>query len=191
MEVLRPNNGEPILYSQRPTTVTDFLSWMLSPRWIAILKAETPNVWDRLRDGWINFSHFSEDIAHTDAHSSLSDDGLFAAYLRGRAILCKKGQTGIDLVIPMVILPRKNPLQSPVHVSHISAIIIQVKNRGIDSAEFKTGFVDEHQFDTRHIPGLTPTAEHPYVGIWMSLRSHMNDLSLEDHVSPPFNCGKF
>jgi hypothetical protein len=188
MEHMRPSDdNDPLLYSQRPTTVTDFLCALLAPEWIEVLETAAPNVWRRLGQSWVNFNHFSEDIAHKEAFDSLSQEGLFAAYLRGRAIMCKRGQTGLDLVMPMIVIPAHlQGLRALVNISHISAIVVQVKNMTKDSSEFTTKFTNDHQFDIRHIRNLRASSELPYVGIWMSLRSHMNDLSIENSVSRPF-----
>src|SRR5256885_12338720 len=95
-----PTKGEPKLFYHRPTRVMGFLSGLLQSQWFDRLKCElSPSMWAIFENSWVNFSHFAEDIAHKQAKSSLSRDGIFAAYLRGRAIVCKKGQEGIDIVI--------------------------------------------------------------------------------------------
>jgi hypothetical protein len=134
----------------------------------------SPALWDILENSWINFSHFSEDIAHKQAKSSLTRDGIFTAYLRGRAIACKKGQEGIDLVIPMVVLPIGSALDTRVDKSHISAIILQVKNKKTDSCDFT-----KEKFDITHIEELEVSPTKPYLGIWMSLGTVMEDLTIE------------
>jgi len=140
------------------------------------LKLEaSPGFWDILNNSWINFSHFSEDIAHKEATSSLTQDGIFAAYLRGRGIVCKKGQTGIDIVIPMVVLPHNRDFNELVQRSHISVIVLQVKNRKTDKCDFTS-----QKFDIRHIEGLQCSSEKPYLGIWMSLGTEVSDLTIED-----------
>jgi hypothetical protein len=138
------------------------------------LQWEDPTRWAIFENSWVNFSHFSEDIAHKQAKSSLTKDGLFAAYLRGRAVVCKKGQEGIDLVIPMIVLPNGANLTTVVEKSHLSAIIFQIKNRKTDSCDFT-----EKKFDISHIQGLEVSPIKPYIGIWMSLGTSHEDLTIE------------
>lgn len=171
-------DGEPILYCHRPTRVTAFLSALLHDKWIEVLRSQSPSLWDILGKSFVNFSHFSEDIAHKDAHDSLTRDGVFCSYLRGRAIVCRKGQKGLDLVIPMVILSKGKQLESPVESSDISVIIVQVKNRKADTCRFT-----KEKLDIKYIEGLRASSTKPYVGIWMSFRTETQDLSF-DRGSP-------
>ena len=51
----------------------------------------------------------SQRTCDREAHDSLSREGLFGAFLGGRAIRCNQGPAGIDLVIPMAVLGAKAP----------------------------------------------------------------------------------
>jgi hypothetical protein len=162
--------------------VTSLLRALFNEDCVAHIRKVSP-VWKTLEHCWINFSHFTEDIIDEQAFSSFEQEGLFGAYLRGRAIQCKRGQCGLDLVIPMVVLP--HGLVSPVDVNHISAIIIQVKNRRDDSGKFTESFIKEAKFDMRQFVGLKePSVSHPYIGVWMSLRSDTVDFTIEGRDMP-------
>jgi hypothetical protein len=166
-------NGEPKLFYHRPTRVTGFLSGLLQPQWFNRLRLESSSsMWAIFDNSWVNFSHFSEDIAHKQAQSSLSRDGIFAAYLRSRAIVCKRGQEGIDIAIPMLVLPIGCGLETVVNKSHISVIILQIKNKKADSCDFK-------KFNVTYIEDLDISPMKPYLGIWMSLSTSMEDLTIE------------
>jgi hypothetical protein len=164
-------NG-PALYSHRLTEVTTFLQSLFNEDQITILRKT--KMWRDLDDCYINFSHFTEDLCDNQAHNSLSREGLFGAFLRGRAIQCKQGQAGIDLVIPMAVLGRNAPSTASVSKGHISAIIIQVKNRQKDAGNFTPDYIHENQFDLRHFIGL---GNMFYLGIWMSFRSETKDFA--------------
>ena len=181
---LSPRN-DPLLYSHRPTPVTVFLRSLFLKDWAKVMEANSPEVWEILDNSYVNFSHFSEEAGHKNAFNSLTTQGLFSLYLRGCAIQCRQGQIGIDLVIPMVVIPRTESLSSQISLSHISAIIIQVKNRNREARSFSRDFLHSKQFDFRHIQGLTPSPTRPYVGIWMSLGAKDNDFSIEG-ISRPF-----
>jgi hypothetical protein len=141
-------------------------------------------MWNTLKRSWVNFSHFSEEFSHKEAYDSLTSDGLFSAFLRGRAIQCIKGQKGIDLVIPMIIPPVETGLYSRVDSSHISAIIIQVKNTRAESFAFTTENIEKgHYFHIRHIRGLAEGGL-PYVGIWMSFGATPVDFAVEGLAKP-------
>src|SRR5207237_8505570 len=114
---LECSNGEPLLYCHRPCTVKGFLECLLQERWIEEIRSSSPDLWKVFGNSWINFSHFSEDFGHGAAQDSLSLRGLLAAYLRGRAIVCKQGQRGIDLAIPMIVLPEGSALQTLINLS--------------------------------------------------------------------------
>lgn len=172
------HTDEPLLPSQRPTPVTNFIKALLNGACVDHIMKTSP-LWDRLHNAWVNFSHITEDMPDKYASNSLSQKGLFAAYLRGRAIQCKRGQVGLDIVIPMAVLSNSKGLTSRVDPSHMSAIIIQVKNRERDGYNFTSSFIAESQFDMRHFSGLKkPTSCHPYVGIWMSFRSQTVDFTV-------------
>ena len=49
-------------------------------------------------------------LYHPENTDSFTRDGPFTAYLRGRAVQCKRGQAGIDLVIPMINLGTQDPM---------------------------------------------------------------------------------
>ena len=171
-------SSEPLLRSHRPTRVTAFLESLFESHWVEHIRKNSP--WDCLQNSWINFSHFTEDLIDKEAFDSLTQEGLFGAYLRGRAIQCKRGQTGVDLVIPMVNLTGKG-LQTPVSQSHISVIILQVKNKTKDSSNFTRDFINRAQFDLRHFHGLGTSF---YVGIWMSFRSETVDFAIDGPDQP-------
>lgn len=166
--------GGPALESHQLTTVKNFLQSLYNhDHFKAICKKRT--ICDRLNHCYINFSHFTEDLCDPLAHNSLSREGLFGAFLRGRAIQCKQGQAGIDLVIPMAVLNGMRPESVSVSSHHMSAIIIQVKNRKTDAFSFTATNIHKMQFDLRHFDGL---GTQLYVAIWMSFRSHNNDLNV-------------
>src|ERR1700737_3055197 len=140
-EPLVSRTGDISLGSQRPITVATFLEGLYNKAIIEHIKATSFTMWATLEESWINFSHFSEEIIHKEAYNSLTSEGLFSLFFRGRAIQCRRGQAGIDLVIPMAILPkpvRPHGLDTPIQTSHISAIIIQVKSRTEDAGYFPT-----------------------------------------------------
>ena len=148
------------------------------------MESTSPKVWQILDNSYVNFSHFSEEVGHKNAFNSLTTQGLLSLYLRGCAIQCRQGQVGIDLVIPMVVIPCTERLSTRVLLSHISAIIIQVKNWNCEDRTFSSDFLHQKQFDIRHIQGLAPNAMRPYVGIWMSLGAKDNDFSIEGVFQP-------
>ena len=150
------------------------MSALLDNNWVEILRSRSPSLWDILENSYVNFSHFSEDIPHKDAQDSLTQDGVFSSFLRGRAILCKKGQKGLDLVIPMIVLPNGKQLDSLVEPSDISAIIVQVKNKKLDTCRFTKDILD-----IKYIEGLEASPAKPFVGIWMSFRTTMQDLTFD------------
>lgn len=169
-----------MLYCHRPTRVTSFLSALLNNHCIEILKFRSPEQWNAFENSWVNFSHFSEDIAHKAAQDSLTQDGVFAAFLRGRAIVCRKGQKGIDLVIPMVVFSGDRNFCSDVDSSDISAIIVQVKNKKADTCHFS-----KEKLDIKYIEGLEVSSKKPYIGIWMSFRTSSQDLTFDGGSSIP------
>jgi hypothetical protein len=169
---------DPLLYSQRLTPVTTFLQCLFQDTWVKAMKHFSPDVWRSLENSYVNFSHFTEEIGHKDAYDSLTADGLLACFFRGCAIQCKQGQPGIDMVIPMAVLPGSRSIYSPVSISHISAIIFQIKNKGKDARLFGDRF-SENKFDLRHIQGILTTESLPYVGIWMSLGVDGAELCIE------------
>ena len=146
---------DPLLYSHRPTPVTLFLRSLFQETWVKAMEVKSPEVWQILDHSYVNFSHFSEEVGHKNAFNSLTKEGLLTLFLRGCAVQCKPGQVGIDLVIPMVVLHPTESLGSPVSLSHISAIIVQVKNKNRDAHDFSHDFLDKKQFDMRHIQGLS------------------------------------
>jgi hypothetical protein len=143
----------PVLEYFRLTKVTIFLRWLFRQDRVTAI-AKHRKMWNDLDNCYINFSHFTEDLCDTEAHDSLSCEGLFGAFLRGRAIQCKQGQVGIDLVIPMAVLNAKAPSTATVSREHISAIIIQVKNGKRDTGNFTPIYIHDAQFDLRHFHGL-------------------------------------
>jgi len=163
----------PVLESHRLSTVTSFLAALFSQNRVASISKQRA-IWTLLGQCFINFSHFTEELCDINAHNSLTRDGLFKAFLRGRAIQCKQAQTGIDLVIPMAILKDKK-LSDPVSSDDISAIIIQVKNRKKDAFHLTATNIHKRQFDLRHFHGLGNAF---YLGIWMSFRSRDNDFNV-------------
>ena len=163
----------PVLESHRLTAVTSFLGSLFSENRVASI-SEHREIWRLLGQCFINFSHFTEELCDINAHNSLTRDGLFKAFLRGRAIQCKQGQAGIDLVIPMAIVKNKK-LSQPVSPDDISAIIIQVKNKKKDAFNFNAANLHKRQFDTRHFHGLGNVF---YLGIWMSFGSRDNDFDV-------------
>lgn len=166
----------PVLYSHRLTKATSFLRSLFSKdRVAAIMKIR--KMWNDLDNCYINFSHFTEDLCDNQAHNSLSQEGLLGAFLRGRAIQCKQGQAGIDLVIPMAVLVGKNVSTASVSKEHISAIIIQVKNRKSDAGNFTPIYIHNAQFDLRHFTGL---GNMFYLGIWMSFRSQTKGFDVKE-----------
>jgi hypothetical protein len=169
-----PDSPSPILESHRPTTANQFLqSLFTQERYRSIAESQLSK---RLDQCYINFSHFTEDLCDSHAHDSLSLEGLFGAFLRGRAIQCMQGQTGIDLVIPMADLGGKS-LFSEVSQADISAIIIQVKNKALDSWHFTPFNIHEAKFDLRHFNGM---GSRFFIGIWMSFRCDNNDFDVID-----------
>jgi hypothetical protein len=172
-----------MLYSNRHTKVTTFLSALYRSSVIDHIRENLPDIWDTLREAWINFSHFTEEISDKEAFNSLTPEGLLAAFLRGRAIQCKCGQAGIDLVIPVALVPSATGLHSPVSVSDISAIIIQIKNKVGDEGHFSAKYTENALFDIRHINGLSD-AGLLYVGIWMSFRAHPVDFAVQGCEGP-------
>lgn len=64
---------EPVLESVRPTRVTTFLECLFDPELVGHMKALP--VWKQIENGWINFSHLTEDMADNSAFPSLSRDG--------------------------------------------------------------------------------------------------------------------
>jgi hypothetical protein len=174
--------GDPVLYSQRLTPVTTFLKCLFEDTWVRAIQKASPDVWQTLNNSYINFSHFTEDIAHKDAYDSLTAEGLMASFVRGGAIQCKQGQCGIDLVIPMIVLPPSRSIYSPVSVLDISAIIFQIKNKRKDSGTFNEQFLKKNRFDLSHIPGVTATGSRPYVAIWMSFGTDQTDFCIEGHA---------
>jgi len=166
---------EPQLYSQLPTPATTFLECLFQKHCIDLIKQSSGSLWERLATCYINFSHFTEDIAHKDAYNSLTEEGLVSHFVRGCAIKCGQNQPGIDMVIPMAVLPSESALDKPVSRSEISALIIQVKNVRDDKESFTVESLDKAQFDIRHISGLSGRKENIfYVGLWMSLRDPRN-----------------
>jgi hypothetical protein len=77
----------------------------------------------------------------------------------------------------MVILPKETGLDTPIELSHISAIIVQIKNRTDDARLFTNEYIKEQKFDVRHIEGLDKSIS--YVGIWMSFRATPDDFTVE------------
>lgn len=173
------SRGDPLLYSQRLTPVTVFLQCLFKDTWVKAIKHYSPDVWRSLENSYVNFSHFTEEIGHKDAYDSLTAEGLLACFFRGCAIQCKQGQPGIDMVIPMAVIPRPRSIDSVVSISHMSAIIFQVKNKRQDSGLFDERFLNKMKFDLRHIEGVSTTEYHPYVGIWMSFGVDQTDLCIE------------
>lgn len=178
------SRGDPLLYSQRLTPVTTFLNCLFKDTWVTAMRRTCPDVCQTLDNGYINFSHFTEELAHKDTYDSLTAHGLFALFLRGCAIQCKQGQPGIDIVIPMAVLPHPLNIHSSVSILHISAIILQVKNRRKDPRLFDEQF-SAKKFDLRHIQGVSETNNLPYVGIWMSLGVDDVEVCIEG-CSDPF-----
>jgi hypothetical protein len=176
--------GDPLLYSHRPTPVTTFLRCLFADIWVEAIKHVSPNIWQTLENSYVNFSHFTEEICHKDAHDSLTVEGLLALYFRGCAIQCRQGQAGIDMVIPMVVLPDNETIYSPVSISHMSAIIFQIKNKKKDSAPFTEEFIASSAFDIRHIHRLSATESRPYIGIWMSFGTDLVDFCIEGCEEP-------
>lgn len=176
--------GDPLLYSHRPTPVTTFLLCLFKDIWVQAMKQTSPDIWQSLENSYVNFSHFTEEISHKDACNSLTAAGLLALYFRGCAVQCRQGQAGIDIVIPMVVLPDSETIFSPIKISHISAIIFQIKNKKKDYGAFTEDFVNEEKFDLRHIEGLTATDARPYIGIWMSFGVDFVDFSIEGCQEP-------
>ena len=171
--------GDPLLYSNRPTPVTTFLRCLLKDTWVKAMKQISPDVWETLEKSYVNFNHFTEDICHKDAYNSLTTSGLLASFCRGCAIQCRQGQAGIDMVIPMAVLPRSETIYSPISISHISAIILQVKNKKDDYGAFTEDFLKGKKFDISHIEGMVATERRPYVGIWMSFGTDLVDFFIE------------
>jgi hypothetical protein len=177
-------DGEPQLYSNCLTPVTTFLKCLFKKEWILkAMEQSSPSVWKKLETSYINFSHFAEDIQHPDAYKCLSEDGLLSLFLRGCAIKCAYGQEGIDMVIPMAVLPDSN-LNKKVSKSDISAIIIQVKNKREDARRFTTEFIDDKKFNIQHISGLSASKKKPYLGLWLSFGAMKDDLSIEGYDHP-------
>ena len=176
--------GDPLLYSHRPTPVTTFLRCLFEDIWVEAIKHVCPDIWQTLENSYVNFSHFTEEICHKDAYNSLTAEGLLALYFRGCAIQCRQGQAGIDMVIPMVVLPGTQTIYSPVSISHVSAIIFQVKNKKNDFSAFTEEFVTKTEFDIRHIRGLSATESRPYIGIWMSFGMDLVDFCIEGCDEP-------
>lgn len=174
-------DGEPQLYSNCLTPVTAFLKCLFNKKWIHnALEQSSPSVWETLKTSYINFSHFAEDIQHPDAYKCLSEGGLLSLFLRGCALKCSHGQGGIDMVIPMAVLPDSD-LKKPVRKSEISAIIIQVKNRQEDASRFTTEYISDKNFNIRHISGLSASKKKPYLGLWLSFRAMKDDISIEGY----------
>lgn len=177
-------DGEPQLNSNRLMPVTTFLKYLFNKKWILkSMEQSSPSVWKKLETSYINFSHFSEDIQHPDAYKCLSEDGLLSLFLRGCAMMCAHGQEGIDMVIPMAVLPDSD-LNKKVSGSDISAIIIQVKNRREDARRFTTEFIDDSKFNIQHISGLSASKNKPYLGLWFSFGAMNDDLSIEGYDHP-------
>ena len=109
-------------------------------------------------------------------YSYLTEELLLASYLRGCAIMCQGGQAGIDMVIPMIVLPPgKTPETTEVALSDISVIIIQVKTEKWIRSSSTTKISIRH-FDLRHISHLSSSVRStkPYDRIWMPLNSHIS-----------------
>ena len=123
------SRGDPLLYSQRLTPVTTFLQCLFKATWVNAMKRFSSDVWQTLEHSYVNFSHFTEEISHKDAYDSLTAEGLLACFVRGCAIQCKQGQPGIDMVIPMVVIPRPQGIDFAVSTNQMSAIVIQVKKQ--------------------------------------------------------------
>ncbi len=94
---------------------------------------------------------------------------------RGAAIICKRGQKGIDLMIPIVLTD-----------GNLSFVLVQVKNRKSDP-ERKTA----HELLTPESVGLANYQAVPYLAIWCSVG--LRTCSYEDiqsiHLTDPNQFG--
>jgi hypothetical protein len=188
MDMLGSYQSEPELYSNRLTPVTKFLECLFAKEWIIdSMKRTSESVWRRLESSFINFNHFTEDIKHEDAYNCRSEEGLLSLFIRGCALQCAHNQEGIDLLIPMAVLPGED-FDRAVSKSDISAIIIQVKNRREDTHSFTTKFISDSKFGMSHITGFSSSEEKPYVGLWMSFGTMNDDVSIEGHTPTTATC---
>ena len=146
------------------------------------MKQTNPDFWQSLENSYVNFSHFTEDVCHKDAYNSLTTEGLLASYFHRCAIQCRQCQAGIDMVIPMVVIPASEAIYSRVSISHISAIVLQIKNKKDDHGAFTEDFVKGEKFDLRHIEGLEDLLAKtscPYLEIWISFGMDLVDFCIE------------
>lgn len=162
------SRGDPLLYSNRLTPTTTFLSCLFKDTWIQAIKRTSPDIWQSLENGYINFSHFGK-INGDDAQDGLTAQGLLNCFLHGCAIECGQHQPWYDMIIPMAVLPHFRGMYSQVSKAHISAIIFKVKKGKRDDCVFDEKFLQITKFDICNVEKFSPSKECPYIGIRICL----------------------
>lgn len=112
---------------QRVVPVVDFLHSLLndsSSQWQNLLpthfrtkKDKTRTLGQAFKEASVWFNHFIK----VQDFAVIGEDYLWHFIVRGAAVLCAKGHSGVDIVVPVLL---KNKLMK----SNVTAMLIQIKN---------------------------------------------------------------
>jgi hypothetical protein len=120
---------------------------------------------------WVGGSAFWVNV---DWRATKFEKGIPAVDRCAKFILVPLFRAWINLVPRPTSKATSLSRKAVVDRSHISIIILQVKNKKMDSCSFP-----DEKFDITHINDLYASPTKRYLGIWMPLGTSMEDLTIE------------
>jgi hypothetical protein len=93
--------------------------WTSEPSYVHPNDPDARSLQDRYPNARVWFNHFIE-VQDSDV---ISTEYLWRYLLRGAALVCRKSQEGIDILIPFLL-----DAEEPIGPSNISVVLVQVKN---------------------------------------------------------------
>ncbi len=148
----------------RAITVRDYLKALFGSAYESILEAQNAQMMSSLQDGLVFFNAFYY------CDKTPTKETMVEYLSRGLAIVCKEGQAGCDLIIPILIKKR------------LSYILVQVKNYNASDPYYSGGWKSL----TSSSCNIPPVAKNtPYLGLWLSLgykTPRLVDLRYSPHV---------
>jgi hypothetical protein len=158
---------DPIPHYSRGVSAITFLEELFTPAYPEQILDSVPNnvksaetLRSALRDATVRFTHFGKMADNTGTTTAAT----WAAFVRAMAIICRSGETGVDIIIPVLL--SKSKLCEEV----TTGILVQIKRRRAKGSIAKCN-IDERtlKFFPDVSPAGAPTTRRPYISLVMEL----------------------
>ncbi|KAK0460599.1 uncharacterized protein EV420DRAFT_1641149 [Desarmillaria tabescens] len=172
MPIAQDNNQA--VYS-RPMLLLDFLAALLHPDHLDAILQSTPDnrvggetFAEAFKDAYVCFTHFGR----ARSPDAINSGSAFAAFIRGMAWQCSSGHPVIDILLPLLIVPKElaahrsfDVNKLPLEKFHRSGVFISIKDK--QNAERKNYTINAETL--RFWVKEDEDVDVPYVAILMQL----------------------